>query len=68
MSRMTVMLDDAMLEDARAVLGTKTKRETIVVALTETIRRKRLEQAVSRRGRIGLDLTQEDLCRLREQP
>jgi Arc/MetJ family transcription regulator len=68
MSRMTVMLDDAMLEDARAVLGTKTKRETIVLALTETIRRKRMEQAVSRRGRIGLGLTQEDLRRLREQP
>lgn len=68
MSRMTVMLDDAMLEDARVVLGAKTKRETIVLALTETIRRKRLEQALSRRGRIALDLTQEDLRLLREEP
>jgi Arc/MetJ family transcription regulator len=66
MGRMTVTIDDGLLEDARRVLGTRTKREAIVLALEDAVRRRRLKDAIAHRGRIQLDLTRDELFRLRE--
>jgi Arc/MetJ family transcription regulator len=68
MGRLTVVLDDALLEDARVALGTKTKRETLESALIEAIRRARLRTALQHRGSLDLGFTRDDLLHRREQP
>ena len=41
MTRMTVTLDAAILEEAKNLLHTHTKRETIEIALIEVIKQKK---------------------------
>ena len=64
--RRTVVIDDNLLEEARRILGTKTIRDTVEVGLRETIRRYRLEELRRSLGKIDLDLTSEELDRLRD--
>lgn len=40
MSMTAVDIDDAILDQARTILGTKTKKDTINVALQEVVRRR----------------------------
>lgn len=40
MSRLSVEVDDEALEEARALLGTRTKKDTINTALLEVVRRR----------------------------
>lgn len=65
MTRMTVTLDPALLEQVREALGVQTKSEAIRIALTEVIRKKRLEDALTHRGQIDLQLDQASLQKLR---
>jgi len=65
MSRRTVVIDDALLEEARRSMGTRTIRETIEAGLREAIRRRRLGDLRDSLGTWDLDLTQEELERLR---
>ena len=67
MGRMTVTLDEALVEEARKLLGAGTKRETIRLALEEAIRARKRRRALGHRGRIGLDLDQDGLQELRGQ-
>lgn len=67
MGRMTVTLDEALVEEARKLLGARTKRETIQLALEDAIRARKRLQALGHRGRIGLDLDQKSLQELRGQ-
>lgn len=67
MSRMSVTLDDALIEEAQEMLGGKTRSETIRLALTEAVRRRRLQGALKHRGRIELGVDQEELARLRAE-
>ena len=67
MGRMSVAIDAELLDDARKVLGTRTKRETIVVALREAARRGRLGRMLAHRGKVELGLTREDVLARREQ-
>ena len=67
MVRMTVTLDEELLETAKKVSGARTKRETIELALRELIRRYRKREIAQHAGAIELDLTQEDLHRMREE-
>lgn len=67
MIRMTVTLDEEMVAEAAQTLGTSTKAETIRMALSEILRRKRLQQALTNRGKIALDLDQETLREVREK-
>ena len=67
MARMTVTLDEHLVEEAQNVLGTSTKRETIQKALTEIIKQKKREIALTHCGNIELELNQEQLESLREQ-
>ena len=68
MARLTVSIDDELINEAREALGARTKRETIIVALREATRRRRLARALARRGRVDLELTGESLAELREAP
>ena len=61
MARLTVTVDEGLLDEARRLAGLRTKRETIAAALKGLIRQKRREGAVENCGRIGLDLDQATL-------
>lgn len=67
MSRMTVTVEEGLIEEARAALGASTKSEAIRRALEEVLRRRKLERALGHAGRIELDLDQERLQKLREE-
>lgn len=66
MIRMTVTLDEKIVSEARDLLKTKTKRETIETALIEIIKEKKREKALERCGEIELDIDQEELHVYRE--
>lgn len=67
MARMTVALDEHLLEEARRLSGAKTKREAIEIALRQLVRRLRRREIATHAGAIELDLTQEELQTLREE-
>lgn len=67
MSRMTVTVDEGLVEEARAALGAATKSEAIRRALEEVLRRRKLQRALEHAGRVELDLDPERLRRLREE-
>ncbi len=65
--RRTVVIDDKLLNEARATFGTRTIRETLEVGLREAIRRRRLEELRRSLGTIELNLTSDELERLRDE-
>jgi Arc/MetJ family transcription regulator len=67
MSRMTVTIDDALLEEAKEALGSETRAEAIRTALTEVVRRRRLAQALQQRDKFQLRGDLAELQRLREE-
>lgn len=67
MQRLSVAIDDGLLAQAKRALGTRTKRETIEVALREATRRAAIQRALELRGQVDIDETLEDLLARREQ-
>ncbi len=67
MTRMTVTLDEQIVSEARDLLKTKTKRETIERALIEVIKEKKREKALLHCSSIDLDVDQEKLAAYRER-
>lgn len=67
MGRMTVRVDDDLVEEARKALGVNSRAEAIRRALREVTRRKKLAQALEHQGSIDLELDQASLRRLRER-
>lgn len=67
MARMTVAIDEELLEEARRLSGAKTKREAIEIALRQLVRRLRKQEISNHAGTIELALTQEKLRQLREE-
>jgi hypothetical protein len=65
--RRAVVIDDALLEEARRVLGTRGVRDTVETGLKEAIRRYRLGDLRRSLGKVDLDLTPEELARLRNE-
>jgi hypothetical protein len=65
--RRTVVIDDKLLEEARRILGTRGVRDTVETGLKEVIRRRRLEELRRSLGKVDLDLTPEELARLRNE-
>ncbi len=65
--RMSVTLDEELLEKARIVSGKKTKREVIEEALRELVRKKSREDALKHAGKIDMDIDLDDLMKMREQ-
>ena len=68
MDRITVTIDQQLIEEARQALCTSTKRETIEMALREAVKASRRAEALSRAGRLDLELDQEGLAELRRRP
>jgi Arc/MetJ family transcription regulator len=66
--RRTIVVDDRLLDDAKQALGTRTIRETVERALREVTRKRRLDELWDSRGTWEIDMTLEELLRLREEP
>lgn len=62
--RTTMILPPDLVDEAREVAGLKSKTETVIYALRELIRRKRLEELKSMFGTTDVDV---DLNYLRER-
>lgn len=54
--RTTLDLPEPLVEEARQLLGFKSKTDTVVFSLTELIRRKRIEQLKQMLGRVHLEI------------
>jgi Arc/MetJ family transcription regulator len=67
MNRMRTTLDlpEELVEAARRALGFKSKTDTVVLALRELVRRRRLDELKALMGRVRLDV---DTARSRRRP
>jgi Arc/MetJ family transcription regulator len=63
--RTTLDLPGDLLEEARAALGFKSKTDTVVLALRELVRRRRLDELKGLMGHVRLDI---DVPRSRRRP
>jgi Arc/MetJ family transcription regulator len=63
--RTTLDLPVDLVDEARAVLGFKSKTDTIVLALRELVRRRRVDELKDLLGRVDLEI---DLSRSRRRP
>ena len=63
--RTTLDLPEALIEEARQALGFKSKTDTVVLALTELVRRRRIEQLKELMGNVHLEI---DLPKSRRRP
>jgi len=61
--RLSVAVDPQLLEEAVRVTGASSQREAIETALTELVRRRRLQRMASRGGSVPLTLSVPDLLR-----
>jgi hypothetical protein len=63
--RTTLDLPIELLEEARSLLGFKSKTDTIILALRELVRRRRVDDLKDLLGRVELDV---DVPRSRRRP
>jgi Arc/MetJ family transcription regulator len=63
--RTTLDLPESLIEEARRVLGFKSKTDTVVLALRELVRRRRIEELKELMGHVRLDI---DLPKSRRRP
>lgn len=63
--RTTLDLDEKLIEDASRLANGKTKKAVVEEALREFIRRRRIEELRGMIGTDAIDLTPEDLRRMR---
>ena len=63
--RTTLDLPEPLLEEARHLLGFKSKTDTVVLALQELVRRRRIEELKSLLGSIHLEI---DIPKSRRRP
>jgi Arc/MetJ family transcription regulator len=63
--RTTLDLPADLLEEARTALGFKSKTDTVVMALRELVRRRRIDELKDLLGRVRLDV---DLPKSRRRP
>jgi Arc/MetJ family transcription regulator len=54
--RTTLDLPEALVEEARTALGFKSKTDTVVLALRELVRRRRLDELKGLLGRVELNI------------
>jgi Arc/MetJ family transcription regulator len=67
MRRTTVVIDEELLDEARRFLGTRGIRDTIEAGLREAVRRGRLAELRLSLGSFELEVTPEELARLRRE-
>jgi len=63
--RTTLDIPEPLIEEARQLLGFKSKTDTVVLSLQELIRRKRIEELKEMMGRVRLEI---DVPRSRRRP
>ena len=63
--RTTLDLPEPLIEEARRLLGFKSKTDTVVVSLQELVRKKRIEELKSMLGRVKLEI---DVPKSRRRP
>ncbi len=63
--RTTLDIPEELLEEARILLGFKSKTDTIILALRELLRRHRIEELKAMLGSVRLDV---DVPRSRRRP
>ncbi|MEX2555053.1 MAG: type II toxin-antitoxin system VapB family antitoxin [Actinomycetota bacterium] len=63
--RTTLDIPEELIEEARRLLGFKSKTDTIIVALRELLRRDRIEELKEMLGAVRLDV---DVPRSRRRP
>jgi hypothetical protein len=54
--RTTLDIPESLLEEARSLLGFKSKTDTVVLSLQELIRHKRIEELRSMLGKVNLEI------------
>lgn len=65
--RFSVTLDAGLLEEAVRLSGADSQREAIETALSELVRRRRLERMARRAGTVPLTISREELLRGRDE-
>ncbi len=65
--RFSVTLDPRLVDEAVRVCGAQSKREAIETALKDFIRRRRLEKAIARGGKVSLTISVDDLLKRRAE-
>ncbi len=63
--RTTLDIPEPLLEEARHVLGFKSKTDTVVLALRELVRKRRIEELKSLLGSVSLEI---DIPKSRRRP
>jgi Arc/MetJ family transcription regulator len=58
--RTTLDIPEDLLEEARRLLGFKSKTDTVVLSLQELIRRRRIEELKSMMGSVKLEIDLQD--------
>lgn len=64
----TLDIPEGELKEAMRHTGAKTKREAVVIAVSEFNRRRRLQKLTEKFGTLEDFMTQDDLRRMREEP
>lgn len=65
--RTTLDIDEKLVDQAKALSGSQTKKETIETALQEYIRRRKARKLLDLEGRIQLNYSVSDLLRRRKR-
>lgn len=63
--RTTLDLPQPLIDEARRLLGFKSKTDTVIVSLQELVRRRRIEELKEMLGTVKLDI---DIPRSRRRP
>lgn len=63
--RTTLDLPEALIEEARQALGFKSKTDTVILALQELLRRRRIDELKELMGHVRLEI---DLAKSRRRP
>ena len=63
--RTTLDIPQELIEEARRILGFKSKTDTVILSLQELIRRRRIEELMDLMGSVELDI---DLDESRRRP
>ncbi len=68
MGRLSVAVNDHLVAEVQRASGASTKREAFEIALTDYLRRKRLEELATLAGSGLIDMDLDDLARWRAGP
>ena len=66
MARTTLVLDEALIQQAMILAGTHTKTETVQLALRELVRARLRRELIEAAGTFELSLTVDELLALRD--